>query len=39
MLRSEKHWNQDREYIREKDHGTEDDIVGGTLVRVSRGKK
>lgn len=40
MLRTDKHWNltQDREYIREKDHGTEDDIVGGTLVHVSRGK-
>ncbi len=40
MLRSEKDWNltQDREYNRDKDHGTEDDVVGGALVHVTRGK-
>lgn len=40
MLRSEKHWNitQDREYNREKDKDTGDEVVGGALVHVSRGK-
>lgn len=40
MLRSNTHWNvtQDREYNRDIDNGSGDEVIGGTLVHVSRGK-